>query len=217
MVAFGRVVAVAAPDLDLGESVQRIVSVSGTSRPDNYTSHALAVVNEELSARGHPPDVIDARQLALAFPGQESTDDAKELRSRVESCSGLVLATPEYHGSFSAMTKLIIENLGFPSVLAGKPVALVGVAAGRIGAIKSLEQLRGICAHVGALVLPGSISIAGVRSAFDENGRCIDEKAEQALRGVATSLLSFIENYVCPKFALEELVRGEGRTWTSSI
>ena len=27
------------------------------------------------------------------------------------------------------MTKLIIENLGFPSVLAGKPVALVSVVA----------------------------------------------------------------------------------------
>ena len=62
------------------------------------------------------------------------------------------------------MTKLVIENLGFPSVLAGKPVALVGVAAGRIGAIKSLEQLRGVCSHVGALVLPGAVSVAGVRA-----------------------------------------------------
>ena len=36
--------------------------------------------------------------------------------------------------------KLVIENLGFPSVLAGKPVALLGMAAGAIGAIKSLEH-----------------------------------------------------------------------------
>lgn len=197
--------------------MHKIVSVSGTSRPDNYTAHALAVVNEELTARGHPPEVFDGRELALSFPGQGSTDDARALRSSVESCAGVVLATPEYHGSFSAMTKLVIENLGFPSVLAGKPVALVGVAAGRIGAIKSLEQLRSTCAHVGALVLPGSISIAGVRTAFDDQGRPIDEKAAQALRGVAGSLLSFIENYVCPRYALEELVRSEGKTWTSSI
>ncbi|NQV71930.1 NAD(P)H-dependent oxidoreductase, partial [bacterium] len=125
--------------------------------------------------------------------------------------------TPEYHGSFTAMTKLMIENLGFPSVLSGKPVALVGVAAGRIGAIKSLEQLRGVCAHTGALVLPGAISIAGVQSAFDAEGNCTDPNAEKALKSVATSLISFIENFVCPKFVLEEMVRGDGGSWTVTV
>ena len=28
-----------------------IVTISGTSRPENYTAHALAVVNDELEAR----------------------------------------------------------------------------------------------------------------------------------------------------------------------
>lgn len=197
--------------------VQRIVCISGTNRPDNFTARALGVVNAELVSIGHTPDVFDARDLKLSFPGSAPTDDAERLRAAVEASSGIVLATPEYHGCFSAMTKLIIENLGFPSVLAGKPVALVGVAAGRIGAIKSLEQLRGVCAHVGALVLPGAISIAGVRTAFDEQGNCIDENAEAALRSVATSLVAFIENYVCPKFALEALARQDGDTWTATV
>ncbi|MDH3225331.1 MAG: hypothetical protein OEO23_16540, partial [Gemmatimonadota bacterium] len=96
-------------------------------------------------------------------------------------------------------------------------IALVGVAAGRIGAIKSLEHLRGVCAHVGAVVLPGAISIAGVRSAFDAEGNCVDENAGKALRGVAQALVAFMENHVCPKYALEELVRGGAGTWTSSV
>ena len=57
----------------------------------------------------------------------------------IRRSTGVVLATPEYHGSFSSVMKLMIENLGFPSVLAGKSVALLGVAGGSIGAIKSLE------------------------------------------------------------------------------
>jgi chromate reductase len=110
----------------------------------------------------------------------------------------------------SAMMRLIIENLGFPAVLAGKPVALVGVAAGRVGAIESLEQQRGVCAHVGALFLSGAVSVAGVQNASDHRGDCIDETAEAALRSVATSLTAFITNYVCPKFALEVPAREEG-------
>jgi len=197
--------------------MKRIVSISATNRPDNYTARALAIVNDELTSLGHAPEVIDGRDLTLSFPGEAPTADAERLLAAVKEASGIVLATPEYHGCFSAMTKLVIENLGFPSVLSGKPMALVGVAAGRIGAIKSLEQLRGVCAHVGALVLPGAISIAGVRTAFDEEGNCIDENAEVALRSVATSLIGFIEDYVCPKFALEEIAREQGGTWTSVV
>ena len=197
--------------------MRNIVTVSATSRPDNYTSMALAVVNDEFARREVPSTVFDARDLSLSFPGHPPTRDADKLRSAVKGASGVVIATPEYHGTFSAMTKLVIENLGFPSVLAGKPVALVGVADGRIGAIKSLEQLRGVCSHTGALVLPGSVSVAGVRAAFDEHGNCTDDGVEDALRGIAGALLAFIDNYVCPKYALEAMVRGEGRPWTSTL
>ncbi|HIE61526.1 MAG TPA: NADPH-dependent oxidoreductase [Microbacterium sp.] len=109
--------------------MRSVVSISGTSRPDNFTSMALAVVNDELEVRGLSPTVFDARDLSLAFPGQPPTEDSQRLRAAIEGCSAVVLATPEYHGSLCAMTKLIIENLGLPSVLSGKPVALVSVAA----------------------------------------------------------------------------------------
>ncbi len=200
-----------------GKKSHNLVCISATSRPGNFTAKALAVVTDELSVGNASPLVFDARDLRLSFPGQSPTDDAERLRAAIGNATGVVIATPEYHGTFSAVTKLIIENLGFPSVLAGKPVALVGVAAGRIGAIKSLEHLRGVCAHVGALVLPGAISIAGVNRAFDADGRCTDPAAETALRGLANSLLAFIENYVCPKFALEAIAREEGEPWISSV
>jgi FMN reductase len=118
-----------------------------------------------------------------------------------------VLATPEYHGSFSSVTKLVIENLGFPSVLAGKPVALLGVAAGAIGAIKSLEQLRSVCAHVGAIALPLPVSVANVQKAFDADGRCLDPAVEKRVRGAATHLLDYLRRHVCPAITLERVLR----------
>lgn len=51
------------------------------------------------------------------------------------------------------------------------------------GAIKAIEHLRGVLAHVGALVVPRSISVAGVRSAFDAaTGTVTDRNTEQALQ-----------------------------------
>jgi NAD(P)H-dependent FMN reductase len=199
------------------QTMQNIVCISGTSRPNNYTSRALAVVVDELKTRQLETTVFDGREITLSFPGYPRTGDAERLQAAARDSAGVVLATPEYHGGFSAMTKLILENMGFPSVLKRKPVALLGVAAGRIGAIKSLEQLRGVCAHTGALVLPASVSIAGVQRAFDEDGRCTDSGVESSLRGLAEGLEEFIQDYVCPKFALEDLVRGDDRPWIASV
>ena len=187
--------------------MNQIVCISATSRPGNYTARALSVINDELSERVGSPLVFDGRELTLSFPGQGTTRDAGRLREAIAEAPGVVIGTPEYHGGFSAMAKLVIENLGFPSALSGKPVALVGVAAGKIGAIKSLEQLRSVCSHVGALVLPGSVSIAGVQRVFDEEGRCTDPQVEKSLRGLAGVLVDYLDRHVCPLYTLESMVR----------
>lgn len=197
--------------------MRNIVCISGTSRPGNYTARALAVIVDELKKADEQVTVFDARDLELGFPGYPSTSDALELQAAVTGASGVIVASPEYHGSVSAMTKLIFENMGFPSALAGKPVGLAGVAAGRIGAIKSLEQIKGICSHVGAVVVPGVVSIAGVQQVFDEEGNCLDKGSEKALRGLAQAMRQFLNDFVCPKIALEEMVRQGSRPWVSSL
>ena len=195
-----------------------IVTISGSSQRPSHTAYALAVVNDELAKGAFGVTTFDASTLRLDFPGRPATEDAVRLREAVRDAAGIVLATPEYHGSMSAMLKLCIENLGFPSALAGKPVALMGVAAGRIGAVKSIEQLRGTCGHVGALVVPGAVSVANVRQAFDAEGRCTDAGTEDALRGLASSLLSYMRDYVCPKYIMEAAVReGQGQPWTVTV
>lgn len=187
----------------------RIAVVIGTVRPGNYTKKAAALVADELrQADGVAVDVLDPATLDLPFPGITSpTSSAEELQRTIAGATGVVLATPEYHGSVSSVMKCVIENLGFPSVLAGKPVALLGVAAGAIGAIKSLEQLRSIASHVGAVVLPSVVSVAGVQKAFDEDGNCLDPRVEKRVRGVATTLVDYIEKSVCPGVTLERMVR----------
>lgn len=188
----------------------KIVAILGATRPGNYTEKALAVVTDELHAAPNVVcEVIDPAELELSFPGLGDGPDATMLREKVGDATGVIMATPEYHGSFSSVMKLIVENLGFPSVLRGKPVALLGVAAGRIGAIKSLEQLRSVCSHVGAIVLPTPVSVASVRNVFDVNGHCNDSNVERQLRGIAANLLDYIRSAVCPAITLEEMLRGD--------
>ena len=193
------------------EGGMRIVTILGTSRPGNFTGKALALVIDELNHQSRAQVTsIDPAELTLPFPGQPGNfPDQQMLQSAVKDATGVILATPEYHGGFASVMKLVIENLGFPSLLGGKPVALLGVAAGQIGAIKSLEQLRSVCSHVGAIVLPGPVSVAGVHKLFDGEGRCVDAAVEKRIRGVATSLLDYVQGSICPRMALEQMVRAK--------
>lgn len=195
---------------DNGTHQLRLVALQGSVRPGNNTARALALIADEVRKHeGVVLEIIDPTHLDLPLPGQGASDDARRMRQAVAEADGVILATPEYHGSFSSVMKLLIDNLGFPSTLAGKPVALVGVAAGRIGAIKALEHLRSVASHVGALVLPGPVSVARVRQAFDGEGRMLDAGTEALVRGVATTLIDYIKTTTCPRRALERMAREE--------
>jgi NAD(P)H-dependent FMN reductase len=187
----------------------RIAIVNGSARPTNYTGMAVALVADQL--RQNPKvhvDIINPGELGLPLPGTDpASPAAKELQSRIAAAAAVVLATPEYHGSFSSVMKLAIENMGFPSALSGKPVALLGVAAGAIGAIKSLEHLRGVVSHVGGIALPLPISIPNVQRTFDPRGNVLDASAEKLIRRVATNLMDYLERHVCPAITLERLLR----------
>ena len=121
----------------------RIAAILGTSRPGNFTAKALTLIIDEIGRQGDiSVDLIDPAAMKLGLPGLDTdAAEAQAMQELVSKATGVVFSTPEYHGSYSSAAKQIIENLGFPSVLAGKPVALMGVAAGQIGAIKALEEM----------------------------------------------------------------------------
>jgi chromate reductase, NAD(P)H dehydrogenase (quinone) len=187
----------------------QIVIINGSVRPGNYTGKATALVADEFRKNPHVEvKEIHPAGMGLPFPGADPDSSAtKQLQADVKVATAVVLATPEYHGSFSSVIKLVIENLGFPSVLAGKPVALLGVAAGSIGAIKSLEHLRGVCSHIGAVVLPLATSIPNVQKVFDSEGRVLDPAVEKMIRNVATNVMNYVQHNICPAVTLERILR----------
>ena len=187
----------------------KIATVLGSALAPKVTAMALALVHDELRSIEDVSVIdIDPSKLRLFIPGMEDgPSDSEQLQELVRSVDGVIISTPEYHNSFSSLIKMVIENLGYPSALSGKPVSLLGIAGGRYGAIKSLEHLRSVCSHVGALVLPGGISISKARTVFDNQGNCLDVEVEQDIRDMARYMYRYIHDSQCPDISLEELAR----------
>lgn len=188
----------------------QLLAITGSVRPDSNTGRAVAVLQQALAGRDDVDLVIvDPSDFELRLPGLGTTDDARRLQQMIKDADGVILTTPEYHGSYSSVIKLVIDNLGFPSALKGKPIGLLGVASGKIGAIKALEHLRSVASHVGGIVLPGPVSVSGVRSEFDEQGQLLNPETERQILSVPERLIDYIKTHICPAIALEALVRGD--------
>lgn len=174
----------------------RVTVLLGSLRAESNSARVAGLVVAALAVDGAVVDVVDPRRLQLCVPGAAG-DEAKnaaialQLKARVTASDLILLVTPEYDGSYSAVLKILIEHLGYPSVLQGRAVALLGVASGAIGALKALEHLRGICLHIGALVMPQAQSIAVAHRLFDAQGVCTDVDTMRRCGAFAKSLSEY--------------------------
>jgi chromate reductase len=136
----------------------RVLAISGSLRRESYNRMLLREV-----ARRAPEQLTIGiyDQLAdipsfnedLETPGPPVIT---QLRERVAASDGLLFSTPEYNQSLPGVLKNVIDWLSRPDpgYLVGKPVALMGVTAGRWGTRLAQAALRQTLAATEAVVMP---------------------------------------------------------------
>jgi FMN reductase len=180
----------------MSEKKFKIIMICGSHQAESKTRMVMQQVIRNFSASPVSMSVVDPGASAQE-PGDVLRAAAQEtqLAGKVAAADAVIFCTPEYNGSYSALIKVIVENLGYPSALSGKPVALLGIAAGAIGAVKALEHLQSMCLHNGALVVPPFVSIPLVNLHFDKQGICTNEKIAAQLSVFSESLLRFLRHH----------------------
>ena len=169
----------------------KIVGISGSLREGSYSSSALNLVAQRLSALGASIEIIDLRSLNLPFcdggKDYSAYPDVAKLKQIVKESDGLVLATPEYHGSLSGVMKNALDLLTFEE-LSGKVTGLMSVLGGQSNS-NALNDLRVILRWVHAWVIPEQVAIGQAWQVFDKEGKLLDEKIAERFDQFAQSLL----------------------------
>jgi FMN reductase len=170
----------------------RVVGISGSLRRESYTRLAVAEALQGAKAAGAETQLIDLRHYQLIFAGEEGTDpsDVIKLRQEVSAAHGIILGTPEYHGSFSGVLKNALDLMGFDE-FEGKMIGLVGVGAGRIGAFDALNGLRSVGRALHAWVVPQQVSIPEGQNAFGADGHTQDPELRERLHEVGAKVAEF--------------------------
>lgn len=149
----------------------RITAICGSLNATSVTRQALVLALEGAKASGVEVKLLDLSTYQLDFIGQISAGNAsvEAFQQEIADADGIILGTPEYHGSLSGALKTALDLLSAEH-MAGKVVGLLGVAGGQTGAIQSLNAMRTICRNLHCWVLPEQVSVANSSSAFEQGG-----------------------------------------------
>ncbi|MEO0408464.1 MAG: NADPH-dependent FMN reductase [Cyanobacteria bacterium P01_A01_bin.135] len=170
----------------------KIVGIGGSLRSDSHSMQALHLAIERVKALGADGEVLDLREMNLPFcdGGEDYPDypDVVKLQNTVKAADGLILATPEYHGSVSGVIKNALDLMSFDE-LSGKVAGVISVLGGQPNS-NALNELRLILRWVHAWVIPEQVAIGRAWQAFDEDGTLKDEKLGERFDKFAQSLVS---------------------------
>ena len=176
----------------------KITLVAGTNRPKSMTRRISSHIEAELKALLTPQDVIQMIDLAdlppeAFMPSSYANKPATlaPFENAMLQTDALLFVIPEYNGGPPGALKYFIDLLPFPQCLKGKPCSFVGIASGRFGALRAVEQIEAVCQYRNAIVFPERTFISFVEKAVDDKGRPVEETTQKVLKQQLNNFVSF--------------------------
>lgn len=168
-----------------------IVGIAGSLRPNSASRQMLRLAVQRMEALGATTEILDLREMTLPFCNGEEEypdyPDVERLRQSVRQADGLILASPEYHGSVSGVLKNALDLMGFEE-FSGKVAGLISVLGGQPNS-NALNDLRLIMRWVHAWVIPEQVAVGQAWKAFDADGKLTDAALSKRLDAFAQSLV----------------------------
>lgn len=182
-------------------SAPLIVGIGGTPTPGSSTGAALRVALAAAERSGARIQIFDGVVLArLPLYGTAGADDdpgATALVAAVRAASGVVIASPGYHGSISGLVKNALDHLEALAgdarpYLDGVPVGLIATAWGWQATGSTLAALRSIVHALRGWPTPFGAAINTAETRFDGAG-CSDPVAAAQLARVGEQVARFLD------------------------
>jgi len=181
----------------------KILVFAGSKRAGSYHRKLAAAAHSALNDAGADATLADLRDYPMPiYDGDLEAEQglpgpAKAFKELVRRHDALVIASPEYNGSFPALLKNAIDwasrpEPGEPPLAAfrGKTAALLSASPGPGGGQRGLRHLRELLEMIGVRVIPAQVAIPRVAAAFDPQGKLARPEDAEALRRLVAELVS---------------------------
>jgi NAD(P)H-dependent FMN reductase len=178
-----------------------VLAFAGSTRSGSFNKLLVEIAAQGARDAGARVTLIDLRDYPMPlYDGDlESSEGipqpALALKKQFLEHQGMLIASPEYNGSISAVLKNAIDwasrqapNESPLQCFRGKIVGLLGASPGLLGGMRGLLHLRTVMGGIGCIVLPDQLTVNAAHEAFDEEGRLLDKARDQRARAVGASV-----------------------------
>lgn len=180
----------------------RVLAFAGSLR-DGSTNRALVRAAVDLAPEGMTVEPFDGLGEIPLYNADLDTDDLRpepvtRFKAAITDADALLIATPEYNHNVPGVLQNAIDwasRPAFRSPFVGKPVGIVGAAAGSIGTARAQEKLKSVLLAVHAHPFPHRGVLVGRAREKTEDGRLTDEPTREFLTGYLADFASFARRF----------------------
>jgi len=178
--------------------------MAGSLREGSYNKLLAKIAAEAARKAGADVNYIDLKEYPMPIYDQDDEDknglpeNAKKLKELFMQSHGLIIASPEYNSSISAVLKNTIDWLsrqaGDAKALAafdGKVAGLLSASPSGFGGVRGLSSLRSILGNIKVTVLPDQVTVSQAFDAFDEEGMLKDAGKLKLVSAVGVKVFEF--------------------------
>lgn len=173
----------------------KVLALSGSSREDSVNKKLVTEAAAFAKQAGAKVTIVDLKDYAMPFyDGDLEANEgmpakAKEFRQLFLDSDVILIASPEYNGSLTAVLKNAIDwasrdgqGGGSRDAFKNKKFVLMSASPGSTGGSRGLEHLRAILGNLQGNVVVEQITVPDAYSAFDEQGHLKNTKLADQLK-----------------------------------
>ena len=181
----------------------KILAFAGSTREASFNKRLVKLAMESASRAGGDVTYLDLRDIPLPLFDEDleasagPPENARKLKAALLSHDALLISSPEYNSSISAVLKNAIDWASRPAAgeaslacFEGKVAGLLSTSPGALGGLRGLVHLRSILGNIRVLVLPDQVAVPKAHEAFGPDGRLKDAKVQSSVDKLCERLVS---------------------------
>ena len=183
----------------------KVLAFAGSLRVDSWNKKLVKIAAAGARAVGAEVTYVDLRDLPMPLydedlEAQEGLPpNARQFKDLLLSHQGLLIASPEYNSSITAVLKNAIDWASRPdpnepmlAAFVGKVAAIMSTSPGALGGLRGLVHLRAILGNINVLVLPDQVAIPKAYEAFNADGTLKEPQQQESIEKLGKKVATML-------------------------
>jgi chromate reductase len=183
----------------------KVLAFAGSTRTNSYNKVLVKIAAAGARAAGAEVTYLDLRDFPMPLYDEDLEaaegipESALRFKELMVSHQGLLIASPEYNSSMSAVLKNAIDWASRPlpgepplAAFSDKVAAIMSASPGALGGLRGLVHVRSILSNIRVLVIPDQIAIVKAHEAFNSDGSLKDSQQQNSVKKLGAKVAQIL-------------------------